>query len=113
MKSVLLANKKRTLTSTVMAVSPLRLPVMLAAPVALAMGATYLALLFRFGLLAMAAAQFTGLLFGNVVTTLNPARWYFWGSALALVILAAMVIHGFRAALAGRPVFGRALAEEW
>ncbi len=96
----------------VMAGFSLRLPMIVAVPVALVMGATYLVLLFRFGLLAMVAAQFTAVLFGNLGTTFNPSRWYFWGSALALVILAAMAICGFRAALAGRPAFGKPVLEE-
>ena len=44
--------------------------------------------------------------------TMDPSRWYFRSSAVVLVILAALAVHGFRAALAGRPVFGRALLED-
>ncbi len=100
------------LISSVMTISGLRLPVLLGAPVVLAIGTTCLVLLFRFGLLAMTTAQFAVLVFGNLVTTFNPSRWYFFGTALAIVILAAMVIHGFRAALAGRPAFGKPMLED-
>jgi hypothetical protein len=43
---------------------------------------------------------------------MDPSRWCFRSTALVLVILAALVIYGFRAALAGRPVFGRATLED-
>jgi len=60
----------------------------------------------------MTTFQFTSLLIGFGLLTADPSRWYFRPSALVLVILAALAAYGFRAALAGRPVFGRALLED-
>jgi hypothetical protein len=84
----------------------------IAIPTALAISAIWIYVLFRFGILGLAAAQFTGLLIPRCLLTVDPSRWYFRSSLLVLGILAALAIHGFRAALAGRPMFGRSLLED-
>jgi hypothetical protein len=68
--------------------------------------------LFRFGILGLTATIFIGLLISSSLLTVDPSRWYFRSSALVLVVLAALAVHGFCAALAGRPVFGRAILED-
>jgi hypothetical protein len=83
-----------------------------AIPVGLAISAVFIVVLFRFGILGLSATFFTSLLISSCLLTADPSRWYFKSSALVLVILAALVIHGFRAALAGRPMFGHAILED-
>jgi hypothetical protein len=68
--------------------------------------------MFRFGMLGLAVAQFNSFLIGLCIPTLDFSRWYIWPSVLSLAIVGALAIFGFRAALAGRPVFGRAILEE-
>jgi hypothetical protein len=43
---------------------------------------------------------------------MDVSRGYIWSFVIALAILAALAVHGFRAALGGRPIFGRTLIEE-
>jgi hypothetical protein len=81
-------------------------------PAALAVSAVSLFVLFRYGILGLTATFFTGHLIRYGLLTLDPSRWYFRSSALVLVTLAALAVHGFRTALAGRPVFGRAILED-
>ena len=83
-----------------------------AIPAGLATSAVFIFVLFRFGILGLSATYFTSLLISSCLLTVDPSRWYFRSSALVLVILAALAIHGFRAALAGRPMFGRAILED-
>ncbi len=87
------------------------LPFLIAIPIALVLNGLVLFLLFRYGMLAVAAMFFTMGLIGCLLT-FDTSRWYFWPTVPVLVILAAMVIHGFRAALAGRPAFGKPVLEE-
>ena len=72
---------------------------------ALVVGALMVAL-FRFGILSFAVAM----LFLTVLTqfplTSNVSAWYGSGSAVALVVLAAIACYGFRIALAGKPLLG-------
>jgi hypothetical protein len=84
----------------------------IAIPIALVSSAMFIFVLFRFGILAVTAAMFTSHLIADCLLTVDPGRWYFRSSALVLVILAALAVHGFRAALAGRPAFGRAMLED-
>ncbi len=63
--------------------------------------------LFRFGLLALSVSLFVGSLILETFLPLDFSRWYVWSPVLTLAVLAALVGHGFRAALAGRPLFGR------
>jgi serine/threonine-protein kinase len=67
--------------------------------------------LLRFGLFAFVVE----LTFANALTrlpiTLNPAEWYIGRSLLVLLCLSGIVAYGFRAAVAGRQLFGRRLVE--
>jgi hypothetical protein len=84
----------------------------IAIPAGVAISAVFIFVLFRFGILGLSATYFTTLLISSCLLTVDPSRWYFRSSALVLVILAGLAIHGFRTALAGRPMFGRALLED-
>lgn len=69
---------------------------------ALICGLAGVVLLRRFGLLALVtAATFIATLW-RVPITLDPSAWYFTGSAVALLFLAAIAIYGFVTATAGR-----------
>ncbi len=74
--------------------------------------AIILFVLFRLGILGLTVTLFTNFLIGTSVITLDFSRWYVLSSVVALAILAVLVIHSFRAALAGRPLFGRAILED-
>ncbi len=84
----------------------------IAVPAAFVVAAAYVLVLVRFGLLGSAAMSLTHFLLVRCVLTVNPSVWYFWPSVLALAILAALVVHGFRIALAGRPAFGQPVLED-
>ena len=79
---------------------------------ALIAGVAMIFALLRFGILGLAVGHLTTLLINNGLFPLDPSRWYFRSSMLILLILAALAVHGFRAALAGRPLFGRAILED-
>jgi hypothetical protein len=81
-------------------------------PAAVTAVAVILFMIFRFGMLGMAVAEFTNFLVALCIPTLDFSRWYIWPSVLSLTIVAALAIFSFRAALAGRPVFGRPILEE-
>ncbi len=81
-------------------------------PIALASSIVGIFALLRFGILGLATALFTNMLVSNAVPTMDPSRWYFRSSVLVMVVMAAIAVHSFRAALAGRPVFGRAMLED-
>jgi hypothetical protein len=76
------------------------------------LGLLYLTLLFRFGLLAAVVAEFfLGLIFAYPMS-LDYSSWYSGSTALVLVVFAGMAIYGFRASLAGRPIFRGALLQD-
>ncbi len=100
------------IVAVLMASSAFKMQLIIALPLAIAVCAIYVTLLFRFGILALAVAEFTNGVFGSSFLTTDPARWYFWQSLFVLGIVAAIAIHGFRAALAGRPAFGTSLLED-
>jgi hypothetical protein len=81
-------------------------------PVALVSSVVGIFVLLRFGILGLATALFTNMLISNALPVMDPSRWYFRSSALVLVILAALAVYGFRTALGGRPVFGRAMLDD-
>ncbi len=84
----------------------------LAVPSAVLAAAVCVSVLLRFGIFASAVSIFTSHLIGYCVVTLDFSHWYVWSSVVALAVLAVLVSHGFRAALAGRPMFGRAILED-
>jgi serine/threonine-protein kinase len=68
--------------------------------------------LFRFGLLALAVSLFVGSLVQGTFLPLDFSRWYVWSPVVTLAVLAGLALHGLRAALAGRPAFGRVVLED-
>jgi len=61
--------------------------------------------LLRYGLIAFVTGTFVADALLSMPLTLDPSSWYIGYSVFALAVLAALAIHAFRAALAGRPVF--------
>ena len=66
----------------------------------------------RLGILALVVTAFAYLLLLDCYLASDLTRWYRWPTVVCLAIIAALAISGFRAALAGRPVFGRTLVED-
>ncbi|HVS30103.1 MAG TPA: serine/threonine-protein kinase [Thermoanaerobaculia bacterium] len=78
-------------------------PLAVRAIYALICGVVVVGLLRRFGLLALVSAATFIVTLWRVPLTLDPAAWYFTGSALALLFLAAIAVYGFVISTAGRP----------
>ena len=68
--------------------------------------------LIRFGLLALSVFDLYYLLLLNLPVTLNFSRWYIGRSLFFLLLLIGLAVYGFRAALAGRAVFGNLALED-
>jgi len=65
----------------------------------------------RLGLVALAAGIFTADLLGNLPHSTDFSAWYATTPLLALVVVVAMAIWGFRTSLAGRPLLKQELFE--
>jgi serine/threonine-protein kinase len=78
---------------------------------ALAATATLL-ILKRFGLLALCFTQFFVNLFFLFPITTDLSEWYAGGSALAVLVCAALTLYGFHTSLAGQPLLRRPLVED-
>ena len=74
--------------------------------------AVVVSLVIQYGIFLFAVAECVFVLTWTGVPSLDFSRWYVLPSILALVIVAAIAACGFRAALAGRPLFGRPVLEE-
>jgi hypothetical protein len=61
-----------------------------------------LIILFRFGLLAFAAAFFSYVFLRRVPITLDPSAWYFGRSMFAVILLIAIALYGFIISLGGK-----------
>jgi hypothetical protein len=73
--------------------------------VALTFSATLLLLLTRVGFLSVVAAQFVLLSTTAHPLTLRPGDWYFPGSLVLILTLAALGVASYRVAVAGRSAF--------
>jgi len=71
-----------------------------------------LALLTRCGLLAFATALFVMFTTFEAIFTLDLSAWYAPRGLPVLLVFAALVVHGFRTSLAGKPAFGKALLDD-
>jgi hypothetical protein len=69
-------------------------------------------LLIRFGLFAVAMYMFPYYLLTNMPINLGPSHWYTGRSLFLLLFIVALVLYGFRTALAGRPVFGNLAVDD-
>jgi hypothetical protein len=58
--------------------------------------------LFRFGILALAATTYTILIAWSVPLTLDPDAWYFGRSMVGLFLIAAIAMTGFALAVSGK-----------
>jgi hypothetical protein len=64
------------------------------------------------GLLASVTVFFVAYVTHFGALTLSPESWYFGRSAVVLLALAALAIHGFFASTAGKPLLGRLALED-
>jgi len=71
-----------------------------------------LVLVLRFGILSAAVRGLVGGLLILSPITLDFSQWYAGRSLLALLLVVALALYGFRVALGRRPVFGAILLEE-
>ncbi|HLW98799.1 MAG TPA: serine/threonine-protein kinase [Candidatus Acidoferrales bacterium] len=69
-------------------------------------------LMFRFGLVAVVAFQFTDNIISGAPITTQGSAWYAWMGWLGVAVIAAIVIYAARIGLAGQPLFGRALTAD-
>jgi len=81
-------------------------------PFAVAIAALWLIVLIRFGFLALCVFMWIFLLLQSFPITLDFSRWYVGRSMLLVLAVIGLAIYGFRAALAGRPVFGNLSLED-
>jgi len=65
--------------------------------------AVWLAVLFRFGLLAMVVASFVTIVLASFPLTLSPSAWYVGRTWMVLAVLAALAVYGYRNAVTGDP----------
>jgi hypothetical protein len=86
-------------------------PPLLAAILAFAAYTIPFYVMHRFGLFAFVTTFFFRMALVRVPLTLDPGAWYAPRSAIVLLLLLAIVIYGFRIALAGKPLFGKPLEE--
>ena len=77
-------------------------PQWLRIPAALLAGVLTVAVLFRYGLLALAALTFAGLVLMRLPITFDTSAWYFGRSLIGIVILVALAVYGFIASLGGK-----------
>jgi serine/threonine-protein kinase len=71
----------------------------------------WLVLLMRFGLLATTAAFFFADVLGRFPITLDFSTWYVGATLTAMLTVVAVAAYSFHVALAGRPIFNRALLD--
>jgi hypothetical protein len=73
--------------------------------------AVYLWVLIRFGVLCMTMTSFVSAILTRFPMTTDLSAWYSGATVFALAMVAGLAIWSFRAALAGRPLFGDELLE--
>ena len=81
-------------------------------PVAVLLVALRLFLLLRFGLLADVVSLLPVLFLIAYPLTMDFSGWLAGASSFALLLCLGLAFYGFRTALAGQPVFGRAALED-
>jgi serine/threonine protein kinase len=69
-------------------------------------------LLYRFGILAIAATVTVRFILYGAPLTFDLSAWYATRSVVTLLLLFGLAAWGFHLALAGKPMFGTAIAEE-
>jgi serine/threonine-protein kinase len=77
----------------------------------LVVGSVFVFMLVRFGLVTFAAASFTGSMRSTCPLTLDLSTWYASASIVCTGAVIAITLYAFYTSLAGRPIFGEALAE--
>jgi serine/threonine-protein kinase len=83
-----------------------------ALPFAAVIAGLLLTVLIRFGFLALCVSLWYFSLLADLPVTVDFSRWYMGRSLIFLLVMIGLAVYGFRAALAGRPVFGNLVLEE-
>jgi serine/threonine-protein kinase len=76
------------------------------------LAACYIFVASRFGLLAIAVAQFVFFMVQFYPWTTDPSDWYAGVTLFAASVIAALAVYGFRTSLAGRPLLRGRLLED-
>jgi hypothetical protein len=76
------------------------------------MGAAYIFVGGRFGLLALVVAQFVFFMCEFYPYTTDPSAWYFGVTVFAASVIVALAAYGFRVSLGGRALFRGGLLED-
>ncbi|MET0625877.1 MAG: serine/threonine-protein kinase [Pyrinomonadaceae bacterium] len=77
-----------------------------------ALAACYIFVASRFGLLAIAVAQFVFFMVEFYPWTTDPSAWYAGVTLFAASVIVALAVYGFRVSLAGRPLLRERLLED-
>ena len=77
-----------------------------------ALAACYIFVASRFGMLAVAVAQFVFFMVEFFPYTTNPSAWYAGVTLFAAGVITALAVYGFRVSLAGRSLFRGGLLED-
>ena len=71
----------------------------------------YLYVLYRFGLVALAALYFTDQLADGMPITTPLSAWYAEGGVVAVVVILAFAYYGFHMSRAGKPLFASSVLD--
>jgi len=74
---------------------------------ALVSGAVVVLVLWRFGLLALAAGLAVNYIVRQTPWTLDAAQWFAWRPALTCVLVLGLAVWGFRNVLGRQPAFAK------
>jgi len=83
----------------------------IAAATGVIVGSIFAVMLVRFGLVTFAAAAFTGSMRETCPLTFDLSTWYASSSVVCTGVVIAVTLYAFYTSLAGRPIFGEALAD--
>ena len=78
---------------------------LIAVPAVLLCAAIVYSLLFRFGLLSVAATLFFYFILRRFPLTFDFSQWFVWRSICSLSVLAAITVYAWLAMNVGRPIF--------
>jgi hypothetical protein len=76
------------------------------------LGLVLVAVLYRFGLLALTIANGVGWVLFGAPLTLDASRWYFWQGAFVVVLVLGLAIWGFKNVLGKQTLLPAGALEE-
>ena len=81
-------------------------------PFSFALAVAYIFVAARFGMLALATAQFVFFMIEFYPYTTDPSAWYAGSTLFATGVITALAVYGFRVSLGGRALFRGGLLED-